>query len=135
MPPFGGPIPPSMSPAPPGAGPATPPHGNPGAASHGMGGIKVALDALQKALPTIPMGTELHNSVIDAIKKIGQHMSEMQASPQMGMQNLLQMIAAKMKEQQGAGAAPPGAGGPPGGAPPPMMAPPPPPGGGAPPGM
>lgn len=92
MPPFTGAIPPTMTPAPPNAGPAVAPHGNPGQTTQGLGDIRIALDALQKALPSIPMGTELHNAVIDAIKKIGTHMTQMQDSPQMKMQNLMAMI-------------------------------------------
>lgn len=130
MPPFGGPIPPSLTPAPPNAGPAVAPHGNPGQTTQGLGDIRVALEALQKALPSVPMGTELHNAVIDAVKKIGAHMTEMQDSPQMKMQNLMQMIQrakAAGPNQALAGLA---GGGAPGGAasggpPPPVLSPPP----------
>jgi hypothetical protein len=138
LPPFGGPLPPTMQPAPPGAGPAVAPHGNPGQATQGLGEIQIALQALQKALPSVPMGTEMHKSVLDAIKKIGEHMTEMQNSPQMQIQNLLAMIAKAKQGQPGAGlGGMAGAGGgAPGGAPPPpppMLSPPAP--GGAPPGM
>lgn len=117
-----------MTPAPPNAGPAVAPHGNPGQTTQGLGDIRIALDALQKALPTIPMGTELHNAVIDAVKKIGMHMTQMQDSPQMKMQNLLAMVArarAAQPNQALAGLAPGGAGGgqqPPA---PPVLSPPP----------
>lgn len=92
MPPFGGPIPATMMAAPSGAGPAVAPHGNPGNTSQGLSDVRLALEALQKALPSVPMGTELHKAVLDAIKKIGTHMTEMQDSPQMKMQNLMQMM-------------------------------------------
>lgn len=134
MPPFGGPIPPSLTPAPPNAGPAAAPHGNPGNTMQGLSDLKIALDAMQRALPSIPMGTELHQSIISSISKIGKHMTEMQDSPQMKMQNLLQMIAklkAAAPNQALAGlAAPAGLGGahPPGAPPaPPLLAPPTPP--------
>jgi hypothetical protein len=132
LPPFGGPLPPTMQPAPHGAGPAVAPHGNPGAASQGLGDIQTALQALQKALPSIPMGTEMHTAVIDAIKKIGTHMTEMQNSPQMQIQNLLAMIAKAKQGQPNAGLAGMAGGG---GAPPPPMLAPPAPGGAPPPGM
>lgn len=92
MPPFPGALPPSMTGAPPNAGPAVAPHGTPGSSTQSMGDIKTALDALQKALPSVPMGTELHKAIMDAISKIGKHMSEAQNSPQMKIQNLLQMV-------------------------------------------
>ena len=95
MPPFPGPLPPGLTGAPPNAGPAVAPHGNPGNATQGLGDIKSALDALQKALPSIPMGTELHSAVLKSISDIGKHMTEAQNNPQMQVQNLLKLIAAK----------------------------------------
>ena len=92
MPPFGGPIPPTMMGAPPGAGPATVPHGNPGQTSQGIAQIRMALEALQKALPSVPMGTELHKAVMEAITKIGQHLTEAAQDPQMQMQQLMHMM-------------------------------------------
>jgi hypothetical protein len=92
MPPFGGALPPTLSPAPPNAGPAVAPHGNPGNATGGLSDVKTALEALQRALPSIPMGTELHNAVLDSVKKIGAHMNEAQDNPQMKLQSLLQMM-------------------------------------------
>jgi hypothetical protein len=68
------------------------PHGNPGQTSQAIAQIKLGLEALQKALPAIPMGTELHNAVIDAVKKIGAHMTEAAEGPQMQMQQLLHMV-------------------------------------------
>ena len=133
MPPFPGPLPPTLTGGPQNAGPAVAPHGNPGNATQGMGDIKTALDALQKALPSIPMGTELHKTVLDAVAKIGKHMSEAQNNPQMKLQNLMQMIA-QLKAQQPNAALAGLAGGAPGGQPPapPALMPPP---GGAPPGQ
>lgn len=128
MPPFGGPIPPTMMPAPPGAGPAVAPHGNQGNTTQGLGDVRIALEALQRALPSIPMGTELHKAVIDSIKKIGTHMTEMQDSPQMKLQNLMQMIQRVRQAQPNQALAGLGGGGaPPPGQPPapPMLAPPP----------
>lgn len=131
MPPFPGALPPGLTAAPPNAGPAVAPHGTPGNTMQGIGDVKTALDALQKALPTIPMGTDLHKAVMDAISKIGKHMTEAQNSPQMKMQNLLQMVQQlKAKQPQaalGGLAAPPGGGAAP--SPPPALTPPPPSGG------
>ena len=129
MPPFPGALPPSLMGGPPNAGAAVAPHGNPGATAGGLSDLKIALEKLQAALPTLPMGTELHKAVLDAVGKISKHMTETQDSPQMKMQNLLAMVQ-KMKQQQpnaalGAMAGP--AGGPAGGQPPlPPTLPPPP---------
>lgn len=116
MPPFGGQIPPGLSVAPPGAGPAVAPHGNPGNMSGSMGKLKIAVSALQEALPGIPMGSQLHKSVMTAISGIGKHMNEMAESPQMQMQNLLQMVAQQRAAQPNQALAAMG-GGAPGGAP------------------
>lgn len=99
MPPFGGPIPPGLSVAPPGAGPAVAPHGNPGNVASSLSKLKMAVDALQEALPGIPMGTQLHKNVMSAISNIGKHMSEMQESPQMKAQQLLSMLG-QIRAQQ-----------------------------------
>ncbi len=125
MPPFGGQIPPSMMPAPPSAGPASVPHGNPGQTGAGIAQVRLGLEALQKALPTIPMGTELHNAIIDAVKKIGAHMTEAVQGPQQQMQELLQMVQQAKAQQPHAALAGIAGGG--GGQPPqpPMLAPPP----------
>ena len=124
MPPFGGPLPPTLSPAPPGAGPAVAPHGLPGRTGGGLADVQTALDALQRALPSIPMGTELHNAVLDAVKKISLHVQDIANSPATKVQNLLQMIQQARAAQPhqalaalGGGGGPPNLG-PPGGPPP-----------------
>lgn len=127
MPPFPGALPPSLMGGPPHAGPAVAPHGTPGNATQGLSDLKIALEALQKALPSVPMGTELHKSVLDAVSKIGKHMTDLQDSPQMKMQTLLQMIQQARAKQPNAALAGMAGGTPPH---PPMLAPP-----AAPPGM
>lgn len=94
----------------------------------------MALSALQKALPSIPMDSELHKSVLDAVSKIGKHLNEMKDSPQMAMQTLLRMMQAQKQAQPNqalAGLGAGGAGGQPPPAPPMLAAPsaPPPPAG------
>jgi hypothetical protein len=98
-------------------------------ATQGGADIKTALEALQKALPTIPMGTELHETVLKAISQIGKHMTEAADNKQQQMQSLLQMVQHLKSAQPNAAlagmSAPGGAGG---GAPPPTppaLAPPP----------
>ena len=124
---FQGALPPSLMGAPPNAGPAVAPHGAPGNAAAGMSKIKLGLEQLQAGLPDIPMGTEMHDAVMKAISTIGKHMTEMQDSPQMKMQNLLAMIQKARQQQPNAALAGMAGGAPhPPGAPPPAMMPPPP---------
>lgn len=92
MPPFGGPLPQSLTSAPPNSGPAVAPHGTPGNTTESLSQIRQALELLQKALPGVPMGSELHSAIMGAVSKIGAKMSEMQESPQMKMQALLGML-------------------------------------------
>ena len=129
---FQGALPPSLMGAPPNAGPAVAPHGTPGSAMADQSKIKLGLEQLQAGLPGVPMGTPLHEAVLKAITTIGKHLTEMQDSPQMKMQNLLAMVQKARQQQPSqalAGMMGPGAPHPPGpgGAPPmPGMAPPPP---------
>jgi hypothetical protein len=93
-----------------------------------MAGLKVGLEALQKALPQLPMGSEIHTSVLKAIADISKHMEkggQGQGDSSAVIQQLVE--AARMAKTQPNMAAmmPPPAGG--------AMPPPPPPGAGAPP--
>jgi hypothetical protein len=95
----------------------------------GVAAVKSALELLQKSLGSIPLGSEIHASVLKAVTDISKHMGNLgqDAGPQDQMQ---QLIAAARSAQQGgesplAGMMPGGAGGPPppgAGAPPPMGA-------------
>lgn len=85
----------------------------PGAAAQGNTALKVALEALQKALPLLPMGSELHTSVLKAVTDISKRMGAAGG----GKGEMLQELAALAKAQT---AAPPAQA-------PAMMAPPPPP--------
>lgn len=131
--PGGAPSPPP--PAPPGVPPAPPPGAGgmssgplAGSSAQGMSKVKVGLEALQAALPMIPMGSELHADVMKAVSSISKHMGEAAGAGGGGgaqIQQLVEMIRnAKMQGQ------PPQAGMMPGGA---GAPPPPPPPGGAPP--
>lgn len=110
-----------------GTGPATSHGPLAGAASQGMAKVKLGLEALQAALPMLPMGGELHADVMKAVSSIAKHLAH--GGEQGGgatIQQLLDMIRSAKTQ----GAPPPGAPAP-GGAAPPMMpgmgAPPPPP--------
>ena len=112
------------------AGPAAMPTPMAGSQQQGMASLKVGLEALQKSLPNLPMGSALHQSVLKAVADIGKHLEKEGGTTgdQMGaIQQLMEMArAAKTQPSMAAmmpGGAPP-AGGPPGA--PPMGAAPPP---------
>ena len=59
-----------------GTGPVT--AGGPlaGSASQGMAKVKLGLEALQAALPMIPMGSELHTDLMKAVSSITKHLGD-----------------------------------------------------------
>ena len=99
-----------------------------GSASQGMSKVKIGLEALQAALPMIPMGSELHADVMKAVSSISKHLGDKGGAggdQGGGIQQLLEML----RNAKTQGGPPPQAGmmpGAPGGAPPPppMMPPP-----------
>lgn len=131
MPPGGGGAPPPMGGAA-GTGPAMAPSGMAGGNSQGMGLVTEALKLMQKALPLLPLGSDLHNAAIKAVgdltKHVGQGAQEAQPNAMMLQQMMRQGAqnpnAMAMQRLFGGGGAPPGGGGAPpgpgGGAPPPM---------------
>jgi len=109
-----------------GVGAASSPAAMAGSAQQGMTAVKLAVEALQKALPALPMGSPLHGAVVKAVADISKHMEGMggQGADQGAMiQQLMQLArSAQQQPQQNAmmQAFPPGgAGGAGGGAPPP----------------
>lgn len=98
------------------------PGGMAGSHQAAQAAVKMALEALQKALPGLEAGSELHSTVLKAVTDISKHMAE-------GAQNdptavIQQLMAAQRQAQQGPQQAamhsmfPPAAGG----APPPAAA-------------
>lgn len=130
MPSSGGapPASPALAAAKPNLGGPTAPQGNAGNAMAGLGKIKVALQALQDALPSIPMGSPLHTDVLSVAKTLSKHVDQEGQQGGPPVQSLLQMMQ-QMKQnapnaalaRMGGGAAPPSPAMPPaaaGGAPP-----------------
>jgi hypothetical protein len=126
-PPMGGAPP---SPAGGGTGPAAAHGPMAGNAAQGMAKVKVGLEALQSALPMIPMGSELHTDLMKAVSSIAKHLP--QGADQGGgaqIQQLLDLIRTAKTQGAPPPMGPAGSGGAPGalGAPlPPGMPPPPP---------
>lgn len=98
-----------------------------GSMQQGMSGVKVGLEALQKALPHIPMGSKLHQVILKAVAEIGKHMEQEGGGGQdpAAMIQQLMELARSAKTQPGMAGMMPGAGagGAPGGAPPPPSPP------------
>ena len=59
-----------------GTGAATAPGPMPGHAAQAMTAVKMAVEALQKALPGIPMGSDMHNAVLKAVTEISKHLDK-----------------------------------------------------------
>jgi len=101
-----------------------------GSQQQGMASLKAGLEALQKALPQLPMGSTLHQSVLKAVADIGKHM-EKEGGAQGGdtsgvIQQLMEMARSQKMQPNMAAMMPPGAppaagGGAPSLPPPPMM--------------
>lgn len=112
----GGPGLPGAMPPMGGAGPATLPGPMAGSAQQGMSALKVGLESLQKALPQLPMGSALHQSVLKAVADIGKHLEKEGAAggDQMGaIQQLMELARAAKTQPSMAGMMPGGAGAPP----------------------
>lgn len=95
-----------------------------GASAHGTASIKLGLEALQKGLPELPMGSDLHASVLKAVADISKHMGT-EGNPAPGRDEMMQQLV-QMAHAGPPGAPPPGLGAPPppGGMPPPGPPPP-----------
>ena len=75
-----------------GTGAATAPGPMAGSAQQGLTGVKVGLEALQKALPMLPMGSELHSKVMKAISSISEHLAEGAGQGGNQIQALMEMM-------------------------------------------
>ena len=110
--PAGG-LPPSLQGAPGNAGGATQAQPKLGNMAGAADKIKVALQALQEALPAIPMGSPLHTEVLNTIKRLGSKMETGEAQSAPPLQALLQMLRQAPQQNQMAmlaRMAPPGGG-------------------------
>ena len=119
MPPM---MPPSVTGQPPmGAGPMSRPIARQGDAAAASADIQKAIQILQHALPNLPVGSEAHKAVMDALTKLAKNFPAGQAAPGPGDSALRNLAS---QQQQGAGLAGlmkmmGGAGAQPGGGPPP----------------
>lgn len=137
-PPGGGGQPPGMpSAARPNIGPVTPSQPMAGNAAAAMNDLRNAAKILEKALPSIPMGSPLHTDILKITQQLTKHLQPGDGNDGLELQSLLQMARQSAQNSPtaalnrlmggGAGGAPGGApgmpaGGPPGGMPAPMAA-------------
>ena len=83
----------------------------------GMAKVKIAVGILQEALGTLPLGSEMHTEILNAVSKITKHMDGGGVSPS----EMIQQMSALAQKARAAppavpslgGAPPPGAGAPP----------------------
>lgn len=104
-----------------GTGAASAPGPLQGSATQGMTALKVALEALQKALPQLPMGSEIHTAVVKSIGELGKHFADGgqgQGDPGANIQTLMEMMRNAKQSPNMAAMMPPGGGGAPPGGPP-----------------
>src|SRR6185312_14040593 len=99
MPPQSPGAPPPGMPAPGGTGPAVSPGPMPGAAAHGESGVKTALELLQKALPTLPMGSKKHTAVLKAVTDLTKAMTEDGGGMGGDPSGMIQHLIAAQKEK------------------------------------
>ena len=121
----------------PNIGPVTTPQPNAGNAAAGMSKVRNAIQMLEEALPTIPMGTPAHTEILNTLTKLsktfssegggGQKgidlMSLLQSARQASQASPMAALSRMMQPQGGTPPAmPPGPGAEAGGAPPMPMA-------------
>lgn len=69
-----------------GAGPLAVPTNNPGTEAAGVSDLRVAIEQLQKILPSFPVGSEQHKAVLNAVKSLSTHAAPSNEVP--GQQNV-----------------------------------------------
>jgi hypothetical protein len=99
MPPRGG-LPPSLTQAPPNAGPVTMQQGNQGNIAAALAKVQSGLKMFEEALPLIPMGSEEHRAVLDAIKGVSKHLKKGEENAQLEQAALVQQLKAAPNQAQ-----------------------------------
>lgn len=74
-----------------GTGPAASPQPMMGQAHEGLAGVRMAVTALQKALPTLPMGSPIHTAVLKAVTDLTKVVGQGEDDKASTMQNLVGM--------------------------------------------
>lgn len=84
-------LPPSASPAAPNLGPGTAQQGNQGNSAAAMIEVTNAVKMLEKALPMIPMGSPIHEKILNFAKDIAKNLSQGDSNPSLEINSLIQM--------------------------------------------
>jgi hypothetical protein len=80
-------------------GPVTVPGVNHGNQVAAHAAVHAGIEAFQKALPQIPMGSELHTELLTTIKKLSSLLSDSSPDPAQQIQQLVQL--ARQTQQEG----------------------------------
>ena len=75
----------------PAALPVAAPQAQPGNASMALQKVKIALQALEEALPGVPLGTPMHTKLLGIVKELAKGLEEVHSDPALQIQQLLQM--------------------------------------------
>jgi len=86
-----------------GTGAATQPGPMQGQSQQAMVGVKLAVEALQKSLAGLPMGSDLHTAVLKAITEIAKHLDKAGADGDQAA--VIQQLAQMARQQQTGGQA------------------------------
>jgi hypothetical protein len=84
-------LPPSASPAAPNLGPGTAQQGNQGNSAAAMIEVTNAVKMLEKALPMIPMGSPIHEKILNFAKDIAKNLSQGDGNQALEINSLVQM--------------------------------------------
>lgn len=76
----------------PNTGAVAQPQANAGNMAAAMSQVKNAIELLQQALPMLPVGNEMHEAVINAVKGLSKHMESSNQNQGMQMSGLVQMM-------------------------------------------
>lgn len=94
--PGAGPIPPQLAGPPGPTGAVATPQPQAGQSAGAMSSIRNALVDLQKALPGIPMGSQLHAAILKAVESISKHIDSTDTAPNKGVD--IQQLAMRARE-------------------------------------
>lgn len=89
-----------MQQSPPHAGPVTMPQGNQGNVAAALAKVSAGLKMFEEALPLIPMGSEEHQAVLDAIKGVSKHLKKGEENAQLEQSAMVQQLKAAPNQAQ-----------------------------------
>src|SRR5271170_3416887 len=94
-----GQTPPQLAAAPAQSGPGTMPQGNPGNSAAAMMQVRNAVQMLEKALPSIPLGSPLHAKIQKVTTELVKELSQGDENQGLQLQSLVQMMRSQAQQQ------------------------------------